>query len=300
MKVFVTGATGFIGTAIVRELIDSGHSVIGLARNSRAAEKLRREGAEVHLGSLDEPKSLEDGARRAQGAIHTAFLGEYERFEDACEIDRQAILALGAGLESSESPLVVTSTLSVFDPGRIMYEFDEARSPYPTSPRLRAEEAAAELLNGGTRVMVIRLPSSVHGNNDPQYVPALIRLAREKGFAAYVGEGTNRWTAVHLLDAARLFRLALENGTPGARYHGVAERGIPFRTIAEAIGKGLAVPVRSLNENHVDEYFGAFAPFARGDYFADNQSTRLSLGWRPTELSLIADLDQGDYFTSIG
>lgn len=296
MKVFVTGATGFIGTAIVRELMDAGHSVIGLARNDKAEAILRAAGARVHRGTLEDTESLKRGAAMADGAIHAGFIREYDSFDQACEIDRQAVLALGTGLKSADAPLVITSTLSVFNPGRIMYEYDEARPSYTTSPRIVAEEAAAELLDRGVKVMLMRLPSSVHGNKDPQYVPGLISLASEKGMAAYVEDGSNRWTAIHLRDAARLFRLALEKGTPGARYHGVAERGIPFRDIAEVIGRGLGVPVHSLSGDQAADYFAGFASFASGDYFADNAATRLALGWEPEGPTLVEDLAGGDYF----
>ena len=293
MKVFVTGATGFIGSAVVQELIRVGHQVLGLARSDAGAKSLLSActNVSVHRGDVEDLESLRSGAAAADAVIHTAFIHDFSKFEANCEIDRRAIEALGSGLSGSDRPLIITSgTAIAFTPGRLTTEEDTPNSPIP---RIASEQAGASVAGKGVRVSVVRLPQ-VHDPVKQGLVTYLIDVARQKGVSAYVGDGRNRWPAVHRLDAARLYRLALEKGAEkgvvGARYNAVAEEGVTLREIAEAIGRGLKVPVVSISPEKTGEHFGWLAHFVGADVPASSALTQQRLGWRPTGPGLISDL----------
>jgi nucleoside-diphosphate-sugar epimerase len=293
MRVFVTGATGFIGSAIVRELIDAGHQVLGLARSDKAAKSLAGLGAEVHRGSLDDLESLSNGTAAADGVIHTAFIHDFSNYAPAAETDRRAIETLGAALAGSDRPLIVTSgTLVLQRQGPLATEED---APNPNFPR-KSEDAALAMSSRGVRASVVRLPPSVHGDGDHGFVPALINVAREKGVSAYIGDGLNRWPAVHRLDAAHLYRLVLEKGSAGDRFHGVADEGVPVREIADVIGRRLNLPVVSKSPEEVSDHFGWIGNFFGMDSPASSAQTQQQLGWRPTQPGLLSDIGRPSYF----
>ena len=296
MRVFLTGASGFIGSAIVQELLNAGHQVLGLARSDAAANALSAAGAEVHRGSLEDMDSLKRGAAASDGVIHTAFIHDFSNIAASGKTDNLAVEALGAALEGSNRPLVVTSATGHLKPGHLS---TEAEAPDPSTGithRIPSELTTLSLASRGVRSSVVRLPPSVHGEGDHAFVPALIGVARAKGVSAYIGEGANRWSAVHRLDAANLFRLAMEKGAAGSRFHGVADEGVPTRDIAAAIGKQLNLPVVSKTPQEAAEHFGWLAHFFAMDSQTSSAQTRALLGWKPTHPGLIADLELGHYF----
>jgi nucleoside-diphosphate-sugar epimerase len=292
MRVFVTGATGFIGSAVVKELIAAGHQAIGLCRSDDKAAALAAAGAEVYRGSIADPDSLKDGASRSDGVIHLAFNHDFSRFVQNCEDDRLVIKALGAALAGSDRPLIVTSGTPIANtvPGEAARE-DNATVGSNVHPRAATEEAGAAVAAEGVNLSVVRLPQ-VHDPVAQGLITPAIAMFREKGACAYVGEGLNRWPAAHVLDVARLYRLAVEKAEPNARYHAVAEEGVPMRAIAEAVGRRLKLPVKSIAPEEVQVFFGWLAMFAGRDMPASSAQTREKLGWRPTGPGLIADLDR--------
>lgn len=296
MKVFVTGATGFVGTAIVKDLISAGHQVLGLARSDASAEKLKAAGAEVHRGDLEDLDSLRSGAEQADGVIHAGFIHDFARFAAVCEVDKIAIATIGQVLAGSNRPFVVTSGVALVNPGSLATEDMNPDHDALHFPR-RSEPASDAVADLGVRTSVVRLSPSVHGDGDGGFIGILINIAREKGFSAYIGEGKNRWPGVQRFDTGSLYRLALEKGTAKARFHGVAEEGIAFKDIAESIGKHLNIPVKSISPEESAAHFGWFATFAAIDCPASSKITREKLGWEPTGITLLEDMAQ-HYFKS--
>ncbi|WNC15625.1 SDR family oxidoreductase [Brevibacillus brevis] len=297
MRVFVTGATGFIGSAVVKELIEAGHHVVGLARSDKTAAALTAAGAEVHRGSLDDLESLRSGAAAADGVIHLAFKHDFSDYAGAVAADLRAVEAMGEVLEGSGKPFVITSgTLMltfVLPAGQLGTEKDAVNA---SVPRGAAENAAVALAERGVRSAVVRLAPSVHGETKAGFVSMLIDIARDKGVSAYIGDGSNRWPAVHYLDAARLFRLALEAAPAGSILHGVGDEGVPVRDIAHIIGHRLNLPVVSIPREEADAHFGFFGAFASTDNPTSSALTQERLGWRPTHPTLIVDLEEGRLF----
>jgi nucleoside-diphosphate-sugar epimerase len=295
MRVFITGANGFVGSAVVQELVQSGHKVLGMVRSEAGAKSLADAGAEVHRGSLEDLESLRRGAASADAVIHTAFIHDFANYGAAAEADLRAIGTLGAALAGSDRPLIITSGVAPLGPGRVATE-DETLDPGAAHVPRKSEPATMALASRGLRAIVMRLPPSVHGRGDHGFVPQLVRIAREKGVSAHVGDGGNRWPAVHRLDAAQLYRLALEKAPAGARLNAFADEGVPMSEIAATIGRGLGVRVGSKTADDAKGHFGWIAPFVAFDVPGSSALTRERLGWRPTRPGLLADLGEGHYF----
>lgn len=292
MRVFVTGAAGFIGTAVTRELIAHGHEVLGLARSDANAAALEKLGAMVHRGSLEDLDSLRAGAAEADGTIHLAFIHDFSKFAENGQIDKRAIEAMGEALAGSDKPFIVTSGTLVVAPGRLATEEDPAT---PNLPRF-SETAGLAFAGRGVRAMAVRLPQVHGGDGKCGLVNWLLTIAREKGAAAYIGDGGNRWASAHRLDVARLYRLVLEKGVAGTSYHAVAEEGVTARDIAEIVGRHLKLPVISILPEQASGHFGMIAMFAGRDGAASSALTQKWLGWNPTQIGMIADISRPGYF----
>lgn len=292
MRIFVTGSTGFVGSAVVQELIAGGHAVLGLTRSEAGKQALEAAGAVAHPGSLQDIQSLRDGVRTADAVIHLAFNHDFSRFQKNVADDRRAIEAMGAELEGSIRPMLVTSGLAGIANGRVATEADGPAESFP-----RASEAAAQALaERGIRASRVRLAPSTHDVGDHGFIPHLIQLARETGVAAYIGDGENRWPGVHRRDAARLYCLAIEHGAGDLAYHATDEEGVPFRLIAEVISRNLGLPMASKSSEDAAAHFGWFTPFASMDMAASHATTSAILGWQPRESGLLADIGQPAYF----
>ena len=294
MRIFVTGATGFIGSAIVPELINAGHQVLGLTRSEAGAQSLIAAGAEAHRGNLEDLESLRAGAAKSEGVIHCAFDHDFSNFVANCEKDRRAIEALGGALTGSDRPLVITSGTGMGNAAPGQPATEDIFNPSHPNPRRASELAGASVSAAGVNLSVVRLPQ-VHDTVKQGLITPLVALAREKGVSAYVGDGLNRWPAAHVLDVARLYRLALEKQEPGARYHAVAEEGVSARDIANVIGQGLKLPVVALSAAEASGHFGWLAMFVGLDMPASSAQTRERLGWHPTGPGLISDLERMRY-----
>lgn len=294
MRIFLTGATGFIGSALVPELIQAGHQVIGMARSDAGVQALKAAGADPHLGTLEDVDSMKRGAEKADAVIHAAFDHDFSRFAENCEKDKRAIAALGSVLAGSDRPLLITSGTGVGSGEHGEPASEDVFNTSHPNPRIGSEIAGNTLLDAGVNVSVMRLPQ-VHNPLKQGLITPLIAIAREKGAVAYVGEGRNRWPAGHLSDVVRLYRLAIEKAEAGARYHAVGEEGISSRDIAESLGRGLALPVVSITAEQAQAHFGWMALFVGLDMPASSALTQARLGWRPSGPSLISDLDQARY-----
>jgi nucleoside-diphosphate-sugar epimerase len=294
MRIFLTGATGFIGSAIVPELINAGHHVLGLTRSDAGAQSLAAAGAEAHRGDLEDLESLRSGAAKADGVIHCAFDHNFANFVANCEKDKRAIEALGTALTGSDRPLVITSGTGMGSGAPGQPATEDVFNPARQNPRVISELTGAAMSAAGVNVSVVRLPQ-VHDTVKQGFITYAVALAREKRVSPYVGDGRNRWPAAHVSDVARLYRLALEKREPGARYNAVAEEGIAVRDVAEVIGRGLNVPVVSLSPAEAAGHFGWLAPFAGMDLPASSAQTQARLGWHPTGPGLIADLERMNY-----
>jgi nucleoside-diphosphate-sugar epimerase len=295
MRVFVTGASGFVGSAIVKELLKAGHKVLGMVRSESAAEALSKTGAEVHLGNLDDLESIKNGAAQCDAVIHTAFNHDFSRYKENCEDDRKVITAIGSVLAGSNRPLVITSGVGVLNHRRMLTENDNPPGS-DVVPRAASEEAANALAQQGVKTYIVRLPPTVHDKGDHGFVPMVINMAKEKRESVYIAEGNNHWAAVHRLDAAVMYRLIIEQQPAQRVFHAVAEEGIPFRKIATAIGESLHLPTVSKEGKDAEAHFGWFTHFAYIDCLASSEQSRETLGWKPVHNSLLEDLVPGVYF----
>ncbi|UQN09313.1 SDR family oxidoreductase [Deinococcus sp. QL22] len=296
MRVFVTGASGFIGSAVVPELIAAGHQVTGLARSDSSAQALIAAGAAVHRGALDDLSSLRAGAAASDSVLHLAYIHDFSQYATAGQTDQRAIEALGEALKGSDRPLVITSGTGVLSPGRVGTERDAPDAGSAAAPRIAGEQTALSLASQGVRSSVVRLSPAVHDETKTGFVGALVDIAREKGVSGYIGDGSNRWPTVHRLDAARLFRLALERAPAGSVLHGVGNEGVPVRAIAEVIGRHLNLPVVSLSAEEAGDHFGWLAGFLAANVPTSSTLTRELLNWQPRHPGLIEDLSGGHYF----
>jgi nucleoside-diphosphate-sugar epimerase len=292
MRIFLTGATGFVGTAVARELIAAGHQVLGQARSDAAAQTLAQRGIDVHRGDLEDPASFVAGAQACDGVVHTAFIHDFSRFAENMAIEQRAVVAMLDALEGSNKPLIITSGVALLAPGTVVTE----ATPAARQGRGETEHLVLEAAQRGIRTSVVRLPPTTHGDGDHGFTPRLIEIAREKGVAAYISDGANCWAAGHRLDAARIYRLALEKGEPGGVYHAIGDEGVPTRDIAAVIGRRLGVPVVSKTPEEAGEHFGWLGAFFGLDVRASSALTQAKLRWRPQQPGLIADLDRPAYF----
>lgn len=297
MRVFVTGAAGFIGTATTKELIANGHEVLGLARSDANAVALEKLGAKVHRGSLEDLDSLRKAAKGTDGTIHLAFIHDFSKFAENGQIDKRAIEAMGDVLIGTNKPFVVTSGTGLIAPGKVSTE-DMRPAATPFAPRV-SEQAGLAYASRGVRAMAIRLPQVHGGDGKAGFITFLLDVARQKNVVAYVGDGSERWPSAHRLDVARLYRIALEKGVAGAIYHAVADEGVPMVQIAKVLGRALNVPVVSITKEEADAYYGPLAMFAGRDMPATSAKTQAELGWKPTEIGLIADIGQPNYFFEV-
>ncbi len=294
MRVFMTGATGFVGSAIIDDLLSAGYEVTGLARNKEATDRLARRGVDTYHGDLTDLDRLAAGAAASDGVIHTAFIHDFSRYEENAEVDNGALVAMTRALAGSDRPFVATSVVTLLTPGRTGTEEDGRASP--DIPRAASEATVLAAAEQGIRSSVVRLPFSVHGRGDRGFISALVELARRKNVAAYVGDGSNRWPAVNRLDAARLFRLALEKAAPATVLHAVAEEGITMRSIAEEIGNGLGVPVRAIAPEEAEKHFEWLGRFIAIDQLISSMFTRERMGWQPQGNGLLNDMGNSGYF----
>lgn len=299
MKVFITGATGFIGTAVVKELLDAGHQVLGLARSEESAKKLIASGAEVHHGDLEDFESLKSGAKSSDAVMHLGFIHDFTRFEAVCAIDKKAIETIGEALVETDKPFIITSGTALISKDEIVTENDSAESSQ--TPRKASEMAADKLVKKGVKVAVIRLSPSVHGEGDVSgFVPILINIAKEKGKVALINEGKNVWPAVNRLDAAKLYRLVLENSfLSGTRFHAVAEQGVEFKKIATAIAEKLNLPLISIKPEEAAEHFTWFSHFAQFNNLASSEETKKLTGWNPQYSTLLEDIENNVYTVKV-
>lgn len=295
MRVFVTGASGFVGFAVVQELLQAGHTVLGLARSDDAAARLIKAGATVHRGDIYDLESIKSGATLCDAVIHTAFNHDFSKYKENCETDRQVVLALGEALANTDKPVVITSGIGLMNPGRIIVETDMPASS-ETTPRAASEEAANAIAAKGVKAYILRLPPTTHGEGDHGFVPMLAELGKQKGVSAYVGEGKNHWSAVHRFDAAVLYRLIIEQKPALKVFHAVAEQGVEFIDIATAIGNGFHLPVVSKEGEEAQNHFGWFRHFAGIDCEASSGLSRKSVGWEPVHPTLMEDLNEDFYW----